>query len=342
MTPTSEALFQVRDLHVRPTTEPGAPVADEILRGLDLTVRDGEVHAIMGPNGSGKSTLGATLLGSPEYEVTNGSITFRGDDVTDWPTDERAKAGMFLAFQYPQEIAGVSVIQFLRQALSARKGIDLSVLEAVAQQTDWSFSNGSMTDARGIVQDQIRIGSGPTYKIYPCKGGFVRLVILSPRQWHAMRAWLGEPDYLQDPKYDGFLGRMEIADPSDMTPKEVQGVCEFLIGYKKKGQFRTFWDGFQNGVDLLASKEVIMSSCWEPVQLVARKKGMPLDEASLIHLLKKKYPTIDNIYANYQPIFLIDQMRAVCEFEGIPYQMTPELIDRAWANMFVKEEKIVH
>jgi hypothetical protein len=76
--------------------------------------------------------------------------------------------------------------------------------------------------------------------------------------------------------------------------------------------------------------------------LVARKKKMPLDEASIVHLLKKKYPTIDNIYANYQPIFLIDQMIAICEFEGIPYQMTPQLIDRAWANMFVKEETIVH
>ena len=83
----------------------------------------------MGPNGSGKSTLAATLMGSPEYEVTAGTVTFRGDDITDWPADERAKAGMFLAFQYPQEIPGVSVIQFLRQALSARKGIDLSVLE---------------------------------------------------------------------------------------------------------------------------------------------------------------------------------------------------------------------
>ncbi|MGB0902888.1 ATPase [Halocynthiibacter sp.] len=76
--------------------------------------------------------------------------------------------------------------------------------------------------------------------------------------------------------------------------------------------------------------------------LVARKKKMPLDEAALVHLLKKKYPTIDNIYANYQPVFLIDQMISICEFEGIPYQMSPELIDRAWANMFVKEEKIVH
>ncbi|MFT5742732.1 MAG: hypothetical protein ACI86S_000793 [Paracoccaceae bacterium] len=76
--------------------------------------------------------------------------------------------------------------------------------------------------------------------------------------------------------------------------------------------------------------------------MVARKRKMPLDESALVHLLKKKYPTIENVYANYQPIFLIDQMIAICEFEGIPYQMSPELIDRAWANMFVKEEEIIH
>ncbi len=76
--------------------------------------------------------------------------------------------------------------------------------------------------------------------------------------------------------------------------------------------------------------------------MVARKRKMPLDEDTLVYLIKHKYPTIDNIYANYQPIFLVDQMIAICEFEGIPYQMSPELIDRAWANMFVKEEKIVH
>ncbi|NVK96685.1 ATPase [Ruegeria pomeroyi] len=75
--------------------------------------------------------------------------------------------------------------------------------------------------------------------------------------------------------------------------------------------------------------------------MVARKKGVPLDEKALVHLLKVKYPTIDNIYANYQPVFLIDQMIAICEFEGIPYQMSPDLIDRAWANMFVRDEKIV-
>ncbi|MFQ6553866.1 ATPase [Aestuariibius insulae] len=76
--------------------------------------------------------------------------------------------------------------------------------------------------------------------------------------------------------------------------------------------------------------------------MVARKRKMPLDEKALVHLLKVKYPEIDNVYANYQPIFLIDQMRSICEFEGIPYQMSPELIDRAWANMFVREEHIEH
>jgi Fe-S cluster assembly ATP-binding protein len=137
---TSESLFLVDGLWVRPvvdTSLPGREVAEPIVRGLDLAVGAGEVHAIMGPNGSGKSTLASALMGSPEYEVTAGTVTFAGDDVTDWPADERAKAGMFLAFQYPQEIPGVSVIQFLRQALSARKGIDLSVLELRVAAMEW-------------------------------------------------------------------------------------------------------------------------------------------------------------------------------------------------------------
>ena len=76
--------------------------------------------------------------------------------------------------------------------------------------------------------------------------------------------------------------------------------------------------------------------------MMARKKKMALDEATLVHLLKKKYPTIDNVYANYQPVFLLDQMISICDFEGIPHQMRPDLLDRAWANMFVKEEEILH
>ena len=126
----STPLFQIEDLHV-------SAEGNEILKGVDLTVGAGEVHALMGPNGSGKSTLANALLGSPEYEITKGRILFKGDDVTDWDTDVRGKSGMFLAFQYPQEIAGVSVINFLRQALSARKGIDLSVLELRLSIMEW-------------------------------------------------------------------------------------------------------------------------------------------------------------------------------------------------------------
>ena len=124
----------INDLHVDVLTEEGPK---QILKGVNLTINPGEVHAIMGPNGSGKSTLANTLMANPEYEVTGGSIRYKGDDITDWPTDVRAKAGMFLAFQYPQEIPGVSVIQFLRQAASARKGIDLSVLELRLASMEW-------------------------------------------------------------------------------------------------------------------------------------------------------------------------------------------------------------
>jgi len=134
-TPASETtetpLFEVIDLHA--STTDGV----EILRGVDLVVHPGEIHALMGPNGSGKSTLASVLLGSPEYEVTSGSVRFRGDEITDWSPDVRGKAGIFLAFQYPLEIAGVSVINFLRQALSARKGLDLSVLELRLSIMDW-------------------------------------------------------------------------------------------------------------------------------------------------------------------------------------------------------------
>ena len=135
--PASTPLFETVDLHARVADTASVDGDAEILKGVDLAVQPGEVHAIMGPNGSGKSTLANTLLGNPDYEVTQGSIRLRGDDITGWDVDVRGKAGMFLAFQYPQAIPGVSVINFLRQALSARKGIDLSVLELRLSIMEW-------------------------------------------------------------------------------------------------------------------------------------------------------------------------------------------------------------
>src|SRR5919202_1046528 len=123
-------LFQIEGLRV-------SVEGVEILKGVDLTVAAGQVHALMGPNGSGKSTLANTLLGHPDYRVTAGRILFKGEDITQWPTEVRGKSGIFLAFQYPEEIPGVPVIQFLRQALSSRKGIDLSVLELRLAIMDW-------------------------------------------------------------------------------------------------------------------------------------------------------------------------------------------------------------
>ncbi|HET7478184.1 MAG TPA: Fe-S cluster assembly ATPase SufC [Rubrobacteraceae bacterium] len=101
----------------------------EILKGLDLDVGKGEIHAIMGPNGSGKSTLSNVLMGHPRYEVTGGSVTFMGEDIFELEADERAKLGMFLAFQYPSEVPGVSVANFLRTAVNSVREEDLSPME---------------------------------------------------------------------------------------------------------------------------------------------------------------------------------------------------------------------
>ncbi|GLW23321.1 Fe-S cluster assembly ATPase SufC [Microbispora triticiradicis] len=107
--------LEIRDLHVA--------VGDkEILRGVDLTVRSGETHAIMGPNGSGKSTLAYAVAGHPKYTVTSGTVLLDGEDLLDMAVDERARAGLFLAMQYPVEVPGVSVSNFLRSAITAVRG----------------------------------------------------------------------------------------------------------------------------------------------------------------------------------------------------------------------------
>jgi Fe-S cluster assembly ATP-binding protein len=112
-------VLQIRGLHVSVDTEEGAK---EILRGVDLTVRSGETHAIMGPNGSGKSTLAYSVAGHPKYQVTAGSVTLDGQDVLAMTVDARARAGLFLAMQYPVEVPGVTVSNFLRTAKTAIDG----------------------------------------------------------------------------------------------------------------------------------------------------------------------------------------------------------------------------
>jgi Fe-S cluster assembly ATP-binding protein len=114
--------LEIQNLHVR--------VEDrEILHGVDLVVKKGETHALMGPNGSGKSTLANTLMGNPNYEVTEGRILLNGEDLTEADPDERAKAGLFMAFQYPATIPGVSVANFLRMAVNARREDPIKVKE---------------------------------------------------------------------------------------------------------------------------------------------------------------------------------------------------------------------
>jgi Fe-S cluster assembly ATP-binding protein len=111
--------LEIRDLHVTVDTEDGPK---EILKGVTLTIRAGETHAIMGPNGSGKSTLAYSIAGHPKYTVTGGSVTLDGEDVLAMSVDERARAGLFLAMQYPVEVPGVSVANFLRTAKTAVSG----------------------------------------------------------------------------------------------------------------------------------------------------------------------------------------------------------------------------
>jgi len=116
------AFLEIKDLKVKIEDK-------EILKGISLNVDKNEVVALMGPNGSGKSTLAYALMGHPRYEITNGKIVLNGEDVTDASPDERAKKGLFLSFQYPQEISGVSVSNFLRTALNAKRETPISVLD---------------------------------------------------------------------------------------------------------------------------------------------------------------------------------------------------------------------
>ena len=110
----NDILLEIKDLHAKAGEK-------EILRGINLTIRKGEIHAVMGPNGAGKSTLSAVLTGKPSYEVTSGSVTFMGRDLLGMKPEERAWAGLFLSFQYPVEIPGVSITNFMKTAINSRR-----------------------------------------------------------------------------------------------------------------------------------------------------------------------------------------------------------------------------
>ena len=127
----AEPLLEITDLYI--TSEDGT----EILNGVTLLINEGETHALMGPNGCGKSTLASTLLGSPEYVVTRGTIRYKDQDITELDSSERGKLGMFLAFQYPQEFPGVSVLNFLRQTVEARTSKEISILNLRKLMMSW-------------------------------------------------------------------------------------------------------------------------------------------------------------------------------------------------------------
>ena len=118
----ADELLKIEDLKV-------SVEGKQILNGVDLTVNRGEVHAIMGPNGSGKSTLANALMGHPRYQVTSGTVRFKGEDILTLTPDKRAQRGLFLAFQYPTSISGVTMVNFLRQAMKAVRGEDVPVRE---------------------------------------------------------------------------------------------------------------------------------------------------------------------------------------------------------------------
>ena len=126
---SGQPLLEVRDLRVSVAADPEI----EIVKGVDLTVRPGEVHALMGPNGSGKSTIANAIAGSPEYVVDSGEVHFQGEDITELAADARARMGMFLSFQYPTPIPGVTMVNLLRMAMKARSGEEPPAREFLGQ-----------------------------------------------------------------------------------------------------------------------------------------------------------------------------------------------------------------
>ncbi len=145
----SDPILELRDLKVSITDKD-----IQIVKGVDLTIRPGEIHALMGPNGSGKSTLASTIAGSPAYTVDSGRVIYHGEDITEATADERARKGVFLSFQYPTAIPGVTMVNLLREALKARRGEEVPAREFIAELRE-TLANLKMSEdfARRYVND---------------------------------------------------------------------------------------------------------------------------------------------------------------------------------------------
>jgi Fe-S cluster assembly ATP-binding protein len=166
------ATLEIRDLHVSVETENGPK---EILKGVDLTIKEGQTHAIMGPNGSGKSTLAYSIAGHPKYTITSGTVSLDGQNVLEMTVDERARAGLFLAMQYPVEVPGVSVANFLRTAKTAIDG-EAPKLRTWVKDVNTAMERVSM-DA-GFAQRNVNEGfSGGEKKRHE----IVQLELLNPK-----------------------------------------------------------------------------------------------------------------------------------------------------------------
>jgi Fe-S cluster assembly ATP-binding protein len=149
---TDDQVLVIRDLHVVPVASRDV----EILRGIDLEIRKGEVHAIMGRNGSGKTTLAYALMGHPSYEVTSGEVIWKGVNVLDLSPDKRARLGLFLAFQYPTAVPGLSVASFLRTALNARRrGLDVS--DSEVDPSDATRGGIKMGEFRTLMREKMEL-----------------------------------------------------------------------------------------------------------------------------------------------------------------------------------------
>jgi Fe-S cluster assembly ATP-binding protein len=167
----SDNKLEIRNLHAR--------IADgeEILKGVDLVVPSGEVHALMGPNGSGKSTLAKVIAGDPSYEITDGDVLVDGESILEMEPDERARAGLYLAFQYPVEVPGVSIANFLRLALNARReeGDEIGVMEFYQKLQD---SIAALAWDESIIERNLHEGfSGGEKK----RSEILQLLVLEPR-----------------------------------------------------------------------------------------------------------------------------------------------------------------